>query len=243
MAKNNTITLKVREFLKSHKGVVLLEHELKGLLKEIGQAVPKGIYISKEDYAPERLSLAASRLSYPLVAKVSSEKIVSKTDVGGVRLNIKNEEELKRAVRELLEIKDAEGIFIEEMAEEGLEVIVGGILDKQFGPVVMFGLGGVFVEAFKDAVFALAPLNKQDALWLIRQIKGYHLFEGIRGRPPLDIDSLLNIIIAVSEIISIGLIEEIDLNPVALYPEGALILDAKGKGAASGFLNRNRPLS
>ena len=113
------------------------------------------------------------------------------------------------------------------MAPEGLEVIVGGIIDKQFGPVVMFGLGGVFVELYKDVAFALAPMKEKDALWLIQQIKGYKLIEGYRGKPAVDKDALIKAILAVSEIMAAGNVEEIDLNPIALYPQGAIILDAK----------------
>lgn len=124
-------------------------------------------------------------------------------------------------------LEHAEGILIEEMSPEGFEVIVGATIDTQFGPIVMFGLGGIFVELFKDIAFGLAPLKKEGARWLIQQIKGYRLLEGYRGKPPVDKNILIKIIVTISELISTGLIEEIDLNPVALYSEGAMILDAK----------------
>ncbi|MEW6418101.1 MAG: acetate--CoA ligase family protein [Nitrospirota bacterium] len=201
-----------------------LEHEVKGLLKGMGFSVPKGIYVEKDraDQIP-----AIVDIPYPLVAKVSSKKIVSKTDVNGVRIDLKNENELKKAVSELLQIRDAEGVLIEKMAKPGLEVIVGGVIDEQFGPVVMFGLGGISVELFRDVAFALAPIKSEDALWLIRQVKGYRLLEGYRGRPSVDIDILVKMIVEVSEMIATSLIKEIDLNPVSLYPEGAMVLDAK----------------
>lgn len=201
-----------------------LEHEVKGLLKEIGFSVPKGKYVEKDraDQIP-----AIVDIPYPLVAKVSSTKIVSKTEVNGVRVGLKNDHELREAVSELVYIKDAEGVLIEEMAEPGIEVIVGGVIDDQFGPVVMFGLGGISVELFKDVAFALAPVGKEDALWLVRQVKGYKLLKGYRGRPPVDMNILLEMIVKVSEMISTGVIREIDLNPVVLYPEGAIVLDTK----------------
>ena len=186
----------------------------------MGVFVPKGEQLSA-------LSNQLSALAYPMAAKVSSSKITSKTDTKGIRLGIKNEDELKNAVNELSGIENAEGVLVEEMAPEGLEVIVGGIIDKQFGPVVMFGLGGVFVELYKDVAFALAPMKEKDALWLIQQIKGYKLIEGYRGKPAVDKDALIKVILAVSEIISSGDVEEIDLNPVSLYPKGAIVLDAK----------------
>ena len=216
---------KLKEFLeKSKDKKTFLEHEAKGLLKESGFPVPKGIFVDRDmvDRIPE-----ITDISYPIVAKVSSSKIISKTEVNGVRTGLKNEDELKKAVRELMQIKDAEGVLIEEMAPPGLEVIVGGVIDKQFGPVVMFGLGGILVELFKDVAFALAPVKKDDAQWLVKQVKGYKLLEGYRGKPHVDINVLLDMIVSVSEFITTGLIKEIDLNPVSLYPKGAMVLDAK----------------
>jgi acyl-CoA synthetase (NDP forming) len=217
--------MKIKDLIEKHKGKTApLEHEVKRLLKESGFSVPKGIFVDREmvERVPEIIDI-----SYPLVAKVSSSKIVSKSEVNGVRTGLKNEDELKNAVTELMQIKDAEGVLIEEMAPPGLEVIVGGVVDKQFGPVVMFGLGGIFVELFKDVAFALAPVKKEDAQWLIKQVKGYKLLEGYRGKPPVDISILLDMIVTVSEFIATGMIKEIDLNPVSLYPEGAMVLDAK----------------
>jgi len=217
----------LKEFIEKNRGrKAFLEHEVKGLFTTMGFSVPNGIFIPK-DTQLSAFSFQFSALSYPLIAKVSSSKITSKTDVKGIRLGIKNEDELNNAVSELMQIKHAEGVLIEEMAKEGLEVIVGGVIDKQFGPIMMFGLGGIFVELFKDVAFGLAPLKKQDAIWLIKQIKGYKLLKGYRGNPPVDFDALINIIVSVSEIMATNLIKEIDLNPVALYPEGAMILDAK----------------
>lgn len=217
--------MKIKELIKKNiVKTVLLEHEVKALLKEMGFPVPKGIFVDKE--MVEQIP-AIVDISYPVVAKVSSSKIVSKSEVNGVRIGLKNEIELKKAVLELLQIEDAEGVLIEEMAAPGIEVILGGVVDEQFGPVVMFGLGGFFVELFRDVAFALAPIEKEDALWLVNQIKGYRLLEGYRGKPPVDINTLLEIIVKVSGIIATGLIKEIDLNPVSLYPQGAMVLDAK----------------
>jgi acetyl-CoA synthetase (ADP-forming) len=217
--------LTIKDFFEKNRGkTVFLEHEVKGLLREMGFSVPKGVYIEKD--RAEQIP-AIVNISYPLVAKVSSSKIISKSEVNGVRLGLKNEYELKEAVSELLRIRNAEGVLIEEMAAPGIEVIVGGVIDDQFGPVMMFGLGGISVELFRDVAFTLAPMGKEDALWLVRQVKGSRLLKGYRGRPSVDIAILLEMIVKVSEMISTGLIQEIDLNPVALYPEGAIVLDAK----------------
>lgn len=225
--KNSNIINALKDFLEEkRRGGAFSEYEVKALLRQSGFPVPKGIFISGET-PPLSLGLKLSALSYPLAAKVSSSKIVSKSEVKGVRLGLRNEGEMKKAVKELLKIKDAEGVIIEEMAQEGLEVIIGGTIDMQFGPIVMFGLGGVYVELFKDIAFALAPLKKADAQRLVRQVKGYRILQGYRGRPPVDMEILLDMIIKVSEFISSRLIKEIDLNPVALYPKGAMVLDAK----------------
>lgn len=221
----------LREFIEKSRGrKAFLEHEVKGLFKTMGFSVPDGIFIPK-DTQLSAVSLQLSTLLYPLVAKVSSTKITSKSDVKGIRLGIKNVDELNNAISELMQIEHAEGVLVEEMAPQGLEVIIGGLIDRQFGPIVMFGLGGVFVELFRDVAFGLAPLNKDEAFWLIRQIKGYRLLEGYRGNPPVDFDALINIIVSVSKMMTTNLIKEIDLNPVALYSisynERAMILDAK----------------
>lgn len=217
----------LKEFIERNRDKkVFLEHEIKALFKEMGFLVPNGIFIPNGAYVSD-FSLQVSALSYPLIAKVSSSKITSKSEVKGIRSNIKNYDELNIAVLELMQIEHSEGVLVEELAQQGIEVIVGGVIDEQFGHVVMFGLGGVFVELFKDIAFGLVPLKREDALWLIKQIKGYRLLEGYRGNPPVDIDALINIIISVSEIMATNLIKEIDLNPVTLYPEGSMILDAK----------------
>jgi acyl-CoA synthetase (NDP forming) len=212
-----------RDFIEFNKGKKsFLEHEVKGLLGSIGLPVPAGVFLKK---GGEIASL--EELPYPVVAKVASVKITSKSDVHGVRLGIENVEDLKRTIKELEQIDDAEGVLVEEMAPRGIEVIVGGIIDAQFGPLVMFGLGGIAVELFKDVTFGLAPATEKDAMNLIRRVKGYALLGGFRGQPPVDIRALAHIISAVSELMAAGPIKEMDLNPVALYPYGAIILDAK----------------
>jgi acetyl-CoA synthetase (ADP-forming) len=110
-----------------------------------------------------------------------------------------------------------------------VEVIVGGVIDPQFGPVVMFGLGGVAVELFRDVAFALAPLERGAARRLAAAPKGAALLHGWRGRPAVDREALVSVIVTVSELIGSGLLEEIDLNPVLLYPDGAMVVDAKLK--------------
>jgi len=218
-----TIGDKVQDFLQSQEDrEVFREHEVKDFLRGFGINTPRGMFIPSGAGIP-----FTGSLSYPLVTKLVSSGISSKSDVGGVRLGIGNGDELQRAVTELSRMENAEGVLVEEMARPGFEVIVGGISDFTFGPIVMFGLGGFFVELFRDVSFALAPVTREQALWLVGETKGEKVLKGFRGKPPLDIDAIADIIVTVSEVMATGLIRAIDLNPVALYPSGALVLDAK----------------
>jgi len=202
----------------------LLEHEVKDILREAGLSVPNGKFIRKGEALEQNPGL-----KYPLVAKVSSEKITSKSDLHGVRTGLQDEQELRLAFGELMKIENAEGVLVEEMAPPGVEVIIGGVIDRQFGPIMMFGLGGIFTELFRDVSFGLAPLSKDDACWMIGGIKGQRLLEGFRGTHPVDKGALVDILVKASEIMATGLVEEIDLNPVSLYEDGAMVLDAKMK--------------
>ena len=218
-----TIRDKVQDFLQSQGDRELFrEHEVKEFLRGLGINTPRGMFVPSGTAISSPVSL-----SYPLVAKVVSSGISSKSDVGGVRLGIGNGDELRSAVTELSLMEGAEGVLVEEMARPGFEVIVGGTSDITFGPIVMFGLGGFFVELFRDVSFALAPVTREQAVWLVDETKGGKVLKGFRGKPPLDIDAIADIIVTVSEVMATGLIRTIDLNPVALYLSGALVLDAK----------------
>ncbi len=222
-ASGESVLPLIADFIRKNRGrKVFLEHEVKGLLADMGLRVPDGIFIGREGPWPRTI-----QLRYPLVAKVASRKIVSKSDVQGVRTGIPDEKTLREAVEDLMRIDGAEGVLAEEAAPQGVEVIVGGVLDPQFGPVMMFGLGGIFVELFKDVSFGLAPLSHDEAIRLVKEVKGSRLLEGYRGRPRVDLEGLIGILMAVSGVMATGLVEEVDLNPVALYPDGAIILDAK----------------
>jgi len=214
---------KLAELIRKTSGEkVLLEHEVKGFLKEMGLSVPRGVFLKDEcDISRAKI------LKKPLIAKTATRLFASKSDIGGIRGDIKNLSELRRAFKELMRIRGAEGVLVEELAAGRLEVIIGGITDPQFGPVVMFGLGGFFVEVMRDVVFALAPLAREDALALINRIKGINLLTGIRGKPPADLEEIARAVSIVSEIISTGLVEEIDINPLMVFSKGAIVLDSK----------------
>ena len=220
---DNKVSKFITGFSETNRGrTAFAEYEAKRLLREIGLPVPNGILLGIGEVIPGKLDL-----KFPLVAKVSSLRIISKSNVGGVRAGIRSEDELKTAVQDLSGITGAEGVLVEEMAPEGIDVIIGGVIDPQFGPVMMFGLGGIFVEVFKDVAFGLSPLDPESALWLVRQTKGSVLLEGYRGKPPINKDALIRLLVVVSDIMATGLVGEIDLNPVTLYPEGLMVLDAK----------------
>jgi acetyl-CoA synthetase (ADP-forming) len=211
----------------------LLEHEALKLCELYGLPVPGYGLARSEEEAVE----LAERVGYPAVLKVVSPDISHKSDVGGVILGVRSAEEVRSSYRRILENVKARapgsrvyGVLVQRMAKPDLEVIVGGIRDPVFGPVVMFGLGGVFVEVLKDVSFRVAPLSDADVDDMVREVRGYRVLEGFRGSPPRDLDALKKVILGVSRMmVEVGEIAELDLNPVILYPrgEGALIVDAR----------------
>lgn len=211
----------------------LLEHEALKLCELYGLPVPSYGLARSEEEAVE----LAERVGFPVVLKIVSPDISHKSDVGGVVLGIRSAEEVRGAYRKILENVGARapgsrvyGILVQRMARPDLEVIVGGIRDPVFGPVVMFGLGGIFVEVLKDVSFRVAPLSDVDVDDMIREVRGYRVLEGFRGSPPRDLDALRKVILGVSRMmVEVEEIAELDLNPVILYPrgEGALIVDAR----------------
>jgi len=209
----------------------LLETEAKEILKEYGIPVPAfGLAKSKQ----EAVKLA-DKIGYPLAAKIVSPQIAHKSDAGGVKLNLKDGDETGRAYDEIMKNAEAydksaqiEGVLISPMEKKGVEVIVGMTRDRQFGPAIMFGLGGIFVEVLKDVAFRIAPLSKGDAYEMVKEIKGYPVLEGIRGESPSDIDAIVDIIMKVSSLVSANdTISELDLNPVFVFKDGASVVDAR----------------
>lgn len=181
----------------------------------------------------EALNLA-KKIGYPVVLKISSPDIFHKSDIGGVKVGIKNEKELKKAWDEILvQIKKkkpqarVEGILVQKK-EEDIEVAAGMKKDLQFGPVLMFGLGGVFIEVLKDVVFRIAPVREKEALRMIKEIKGYKILEGFRGQKPVNIKKLAEIISNLSKLsLKEKKLNEIDLNPIFVNEKEALVADAK----------------
>ncbi|HHW43944.1 MAG TPA: acetyl-CoA synthetase [Desulfotomaculum sp.] len=206
----------------------LYEDESKDMLVSAGiPATPCRVAADEEEAAS-----IAGQIGYPVVLKVRSTAIQHKSDLGGVILNLGDAGQVRRAYREIMDrakaVDPAAGVTVQTMAPPGREVIVGVTTDRQFGPVVMCGLGGVFTEILKDVSFRLIPLTEAHARDMIRSLQGYRLLAGYRGAPPADEGALVDILLKVSRLVeNEPRIRELDLNPVALYPQGALVLDAR----------------
>ncbi len=209
----------------------LLETEAKEVLREYDIPVTDFKMATNRD---EAVSIARG-FQYPVAAKVVSAQIVHKTDAGGIKLGLKADEEVSKAFDDIIENvkkydKDAqiEGIMISPMEREGAEVIVGATRDPHFGPVIMFGLGGVFVEILEDVAFRIVPLERRDAYEMIREVKGYPVLEGVRGQKGKDIDALADIILKVSNLVMENeVVRELDLNPILVFERGASVVDAR----------------
>ena len=209
----------------------LNELESKQIIKRAGLTVTEPI-ITK---SPSEAISIAQKTGYPVVLKVVSEDIIHKSDSGGVVTGLMNSESVGQAYSSMIAaIKqnhpDAviDGISVQPQAPPGLEVIIGMTRDPQFGPAIMFGLGGVLVEIFKDVSIRIAPLAREDAAEMIRELKGYKLLQGYRGKPKVDTDILEDWLLKVSELaMNNPRMMELDINPVFAYAKGAIAVDAR----------------
>lgn len=185
--------------------------------------------------SPAEAKQQAEAMGFPVVLKIVSPDIAHKSDVGGVKLNLKDGDAVAAAYDEIIaNSKKAEpnanilGVSVQQMAKPGTEVIVGMTTDPQFGPVMMFGLGGVMVEVLKDVAFRLIPLEEKDARQMLTDIKGKAILDGVRGNPPADLDALTETILKVSKFVEQHPeVRELDLNPVFAYDKGAMAVDAR----------------
>ena len=216
---------------KSEGRTLLTEIEAKELLKQAGvSVVDTKLATSKE----EAISIS-QQSGFPVVLKIASPDVVHKSDAGGVKLGLQTTEQVGKAYDDILKaIKKQypeakiQGVSVQKMARPGVEVIIGMSTDAQFGPVLMFGLGGVLVEILKDVSFRIVPLTKRDAREMIREIKGYPLLEGYRGQEPVDVANLEELILKVSSFVEQNPeVKELDLNPIFAYSDGAVAVDAR----------------
>ncbi|MDR0966880.1 MAG: acetate--CoA ligase family protein [Myxococcales bacterium] len=213
---------------------VLTEPEAKKVFAAYGLPVGKSQVATSEDMAVE----FAQEIGYPLVMKIVSPQIIHKSDAGGVKVNIKDEAGVRAAYKTILANAKAynadaniHGILLQSMAPMGKEVIVGSVNDPQFGPTVMFGLGGIFVEVLKDVTFRVAPFSSKTAMDMFPEIKSYQILQGTRGEKRLDQEALSVIVSRISQLVTelSDEIAETDANPIMLYPEGQglAVVDAR----------------
>jgi acyl-CoA synthetase (NDP forming) len=210
---------------------LLTEVESKEL---VGKA---GINIVKAKLARTKKEAVAlsKEMGFPVVLKIASPDVVHKSDVGGVRVGLANGTQVGNAFTEIVTSVKKEfpkaaidGVSVQPMARQGVEVIIGMTKDPQFGPVLMFGLGGIMVEILKDVSFRIVPLVRRDASEMIREIKGYPVLEGYRGQPPVKVSALEDMLLQVSDFVEKNpQIKELDLNPVFAYSDGAVAVDAR----------------
>ena len=220
----------ITDALKSGR-TVLTEVESKQLVASAGIPVVESKLAATK---AEAVSLSR-KTGFPVVLKIVSPDIIHKSDIGGVKLNLTNATQAGRAYADIIAAAkksnakaDIHGVSVQKMARPGVEVIMGMTKDPQFGPVLMFGLGGVFVEVLKDVAFRIVPLERRDASQMIREIKGYPLLEGYRGHEPADIKSLEDLLLKLSDFVDkTPEIKELDLNPILAYKDGAVAVDAR----------------
>ncbi|HOE22243.1 MAG TPA: GNAT family N-acetyltransferase [Smithellaceae bacterium] len=204
----------------------LMEHESKEILEGAGIATTGYLVARSED---EALALC-EKIGFPVVMKIVSPDVVHKSDAGGVRLNLQSADDVRKAYRGMMDAfkyQHIEGITIQRMAAPGIEAIIGVTRDPSFGPLIMFGLGGVFVEVLRDVSFRILPITEKDAAEMIEEIRGSDILKGYRGRP-VDLQSLQQLLLKISRLIEENPeIHELDLNPLFLYSEGYIAVDAR----------------
>jgi acetyl-CoA synthetase (ADP-forming) len=209
----------------------LLETEAKTVCMEYKIPVTNFKLAKNEDESVK----FAEEIGYPVVLKIVSPDIIHKSDVGGVIVNLKSSTDVRNAYKQIIEnVKKHKpkakivGVLVQEMAPASTEVIVGAIKDPQFGPAIMFGLGGIFVEVLKDVTFRVAPITEDEAREMISEVKAYPLLKGYRNTPPADIEAIVKILLNTSKLVmEHEEIKELDLNPIMVYEKGAKTVDAR----------------
>lgn len=204
----------------------LMEYAARALLTEAGMPVPASRLAASAD----ECVAAAADFGRPVALKISSERIIHKSDVGGVLLNMTpvTAAEGFNKLRAIAADDPDAAVLVTPMVDRGLELVIGATRDPQFGPVVMVGLGGVFVEVLKDVAFAVAPLTPKDAGTLLRKLRGYTMLKGYRGQEPVDEEALISLLVSLSRLVaSEPRIREVDLNPVVARADGVDIVDAR----------------
>jgi len=205
----------------------------KALLAHFGVPVPRSVIVQPH----EPLTTALAGLAPPFAVKVMSPEILHKSDVGGVRIRLQSAADVELAVRGMLESpaihgKPLDGFLVEEMAGPGQELVIGGVKDPQFGPLVMVGLGGIFVEVLKDVAFRICPLEPIDAYEMLDELRGKALLEGARGQAPVSKAAIVDVLMKVGGpdglLLSLAdAFAEVDINPVIATATTAVAVDAR----------------
>jgi 3-hydroxypropionyl-CoA synthetase (ADP-forming) len=222
---------KIQNIVESSKGnpKVITEESSKEILGEYGIRVPKYALVTNSDEAAQK----SKEIGFPLVAKIVSPDILHKTDVGGVKVGLGSEDEVKKAFDDMFyrlkEKFDVKGVLLEKMVPKGVELIIGLQNDFQFGPSIMVGLGGIYTELFKDVSFRVLPVTKGEALKMLESLRGKDILKGFRGSKPIDLDMLSEAIVNIGTlgVDMAGKYESIDFNPVVVYPDSYYVVDAK----------------
>lgn len=216
---------------KKQKRTLLTEIESKELLKKAGINI-----VDTKLAASAREAVALSKeFGFPVVLKIASADIVHKSDAGGVKTGLRNATQVSKAYKDIItSVKQKhpkatiDGVSVQPMAKAGVEVIIGVSKDAQFGPVLMFGIGGILVEILKDVSFRIVPLIPRDAREMIKEIKGYPILEGYREQEPANIPLLEEMLLKISDFSDKNPeIKELDLNPIFAYKDGAVAVDAR----------------
>jgi acyl-CoA synthetase (NDP forming) len=227
LKKASSILLQASQERRKH----LLETEAKTVCMEYGIPVTRFKLAKNEAQAVE----FAEEIGYPVVLKIVSPDVIHKSDVGGVIVNLEDAKDVQNAYKQIMNnVKkhkpDAKivGMLVQEMAPQSTEIIVGATKDPQFGPTLMFGLGGIFVEILKDVAFRIAPVTEDEAREMIAAVKAYPLLKGYRNTPPADIEAIVGILLNTSRLVMEHQeIKELDLNPIMVYEKGAKTVDAR----------------
>jgi len=218
---------------RKQKRAALDEFAGKRFLASFGVSVPKSLVIQDATEA----AAACSKLKLPVVLKVVSPDILHKSDAGGVKVGLGNAGEVEEALRAMMKhpaIENAriDGFLLEEMAPAGLEIVVGGLRDPQFGPLVMVGLGGIFVEVLADVSFRICPITRLDAEEMLDELKGAVLFRGARGRNPVSREAIVDVLLKIGGEKGLMMthgddIAEADINPIIVSEHAAVAVDAR----------------
>jgi 3-hydroxypropionyl-CoA synthetase (ADP-forming) len=213
----------------SRKDKVITEESAKEILSEYEIKVPRYALVTDVNESIKR----ANELGFPLVAKIVSPQILHKTDVGGIRVGLSSEEEVRQTFTDLYarlsKQHEVKGVLLEKMVPKGIELIVGLQNDSQFGPVIMVGLGGIYTEIFKDVVFRVLPITNADATTMIEDLRGKQILKGFRGADPINIEMLSDALVKIGKLGTdmAAYYESIDFNPVIAYPNDYYVVDAK----------------